>query len=173
MFPGLRVLAAALALLAVIGFGQMARALEPRSVDPEKMIKACWKISKKDRDSGVTGRMRHGAARTVGCLEEVIIGQVKIMFEPDVLSAAQAQKYLDQLRNGAGKLYWDIYNNHKGCFCGTMYQLLHLSGIADILERMIRVMARQRNEFRVGLRGRGRGAKRRTLPESYPKIEFK
>ena len=163
------ILGAALALLAVIGFGDFARAHQPRSVDPEKMIKACWKISEKARDSGVTGRMRLGAAKSVGCLEKAIIGEVKIMYAPDALSAAQAQKYLDQISIGVQKLYWDIYNGHKACPCGTQYHLFHLAEHARILESIIRVMAHQRNEFRLGLRGRGERAKRRPLGGANPK----
>jgi hypothetical protein len=122
-------------------------AYEP--VDAKSLIKACWAISEEQRASGATGTMRHGAARTVGCLEQVVIEQVHFMFDETSLSPTKAQEWLGQLRIGIQKLYWAIYNGHRGCdpMCGTMYYLFHLPRNADVLERMIRDMADVRNDY--------------------------
>ena len=75
--------------------------------DAQTLIDACWEISRKDRESGVTGRMRSGAADTVGCLEEVVLDQLQPLF-PDgkYMSRKQAQEHLDRIQIGVQKLYW-------------------------------------------------------------------
>lgn len=119
-------------------------------IDSEAMIEKCWALSKEDRDSGVTGRMRSGAANTIGCLEKVVLDQLQPLF-PDgkYMSRKQAREHLDRIRIGVQKLYWSIYNEHVGCdpFCGTIYQVFHLSPNARILEDMIRALVRQRKEY--------------------------
>ena len=118
--------------------------------EAQTLIDACWEISRKDRESGVTGRMRSGSADTIGCLEEIVLDQVDALF-PDgkYLSRRKAREYLDMIEIGVQKLYWSIYNEHVGCdpFCGTMYQVFHLSPNARILEDMIRALVRQRKEY--------------------------
>ena len=118
--------------------------------DAQNLIDGCWEISRKDRESGVTGRMRSGAAKTVGCMEETVLDQLQPLF-PDgkYMSRKQAQEHLDRIRIGVQKLYWSIYNEHVGCesFCGTIYQVFHLSPNARILEDMIRALVRQRKEY--------------------------
>ena len=118
--------------------------------EAQTLIDACWEISRKDRESGVTGRMRNGAANTVGCLEEAVLDQLQHLF-PDgkPLSREKAQEHLDRIQIGVQKLYWSIYNEHAGCdpFCGTMYQVFHLSPNARILEDIIRTLIRQRKEY--------------------------
>ncbi len=119
-------------------------------IDAEALIKACWAISEVKRASGVTGLMRKGAAETVGCLKEVILDQVEIMFEPEYLSREQATKELDRIRDAYQGLYWSIYNGHRGCdpSCGTMKHVSHLAENASLLEKMIRDMIAQRNEYK-------------------------
>ncbi len=120
-------------------------------VDAEKLIKACWDISEEERTSGAIRIMRYGAAKSAGCLEEVILDQVEVLFEPDDLSREQAQKHLDQLQNAYQKLYWAIYNDHRGCYrrCGTARQVLDPAVYAHLLEKMIRDMVKERNEFEI------------------------
>ena len=118
--------------------------------DAQVLIDACWEISRKDRESGVTGRMRNGHADTIVCLEEVILDQLQPLFpDGEYLSRQKAREYLDMIQIGVQKLYWSIYNEHAGCdpFCGTIYQVFHLSPNARILEEMIRRLVRQRKEY--------------------------
>ena len=93
--------------------------------------------------------MRKGTARTVGCLETVILDQVDILFDEGGLSRQQAQDWLNLLQLGVQKLYWAIYNENRACFCGTMYTLFHLARNADILEHMIEVIIDQRTQYRL------------------------
>jgi hypothetical protein len=137
------------ALLAVLLWPAPVEAYEP--VDAKPLIDACWAISAAQRASGVTATMRKGAAQSVGCLEKMIIEQVRVMFDEIILTPAQAQEWLDMLRLGIRKLYWAIYNSHRGCdpTCGTKDPLIDLTAHGDVLEQMIRVMADTRNEYSI------------------------
>ena len=138
------------ALLAVLLWPGAMHGYEP--VDAKPLIEAFWAISEEKRASGVTGTMRYGATESVDCLEKVVIEQVRYMFHEVDLPPAQAQKWLDQMNIGHMKLYWAIYNDHRGCnlMCGTMYQLFHLPAHADVLEKIIRDMVDVRNEYKMG-----------------------
>ena len=121
-------------------------------IDAETLIQPCWAISEEKRASGVTALMRKGTLETVLCLERVILDQVEILF-PDgkYLSRAQAQEKLKRLRFAYGSLYWFIYNEHQGCdpSCGTMKYVFHLAENAALLEKMIRDMMEQRNQYEI------------------------
>lgn len=140
-------------VLSATPFLSPSRALgtEPKEIpNAQILIDACWELSRKDRESGVTGRMRNGAADTVVCLEDIVLDQVDALF-PDgkYLSRQKAREYLDMIEIGVQKLYWSIYNQHAGCvpLCGTIYHVMHLPPNARILEDMIRALIRQRQEY--------------------------
>ncbi len=68
-------------LFALTNFPAKAGGTEPfEPINAKAMIDTCWALSKEDRDSGVTGRMRSGSARTAGCLQNVIVEQASEMF---------------------------------------------------------------------------------------------
>ncbi len=144
--------AAALFVLLTISWpgGAPAGGREPfEPIDAEALIDACWAISREDRDSGVTARMRSGGLKTGLCLEDVIVSQAKEMFETDDLERIKVREKLDQLRNSYGGLYWSIYNEHNGCSpCGTHGQVLHVLRYATLLESMIRDIVEERNDLR-------------------------
>jgi hypothetical protein len=114
------------------------------------MIDTCWALSKKDRDSCVTGRMRSGSARTARCLQNIILDQSEEMFEPDTLSRQEVLEKTDKISEGYQTLYWAIYNTHKRCdrFCGTDKHVYHLSAYTSLLEDIIKDMINERNEVR-------------------------
>ena len=114
--------------------------------EAQALIDACWDISLEKRSKD-NASAREGFLDTVLCLEEVILDQVEILFEDDVLTREQAKKELRILRFAAGGLYWKIYNENRGCFCGTMYYAHHLWENAQILESMIKEMIRQREKY--------------------------
>ncbi len=124
---------------------------DEKGIDAQALIDACWAISLEDRSSGVTGRMRHGAAKTVRCLEDVILDQVEILFpDGEYLSREQAKQKLDALAEAVQTMYWSIYNENIACdpSCGTMWHPMHLASHAQILEQMIRDIAYVRNYHR-------------------------
>jgi hypothetical protein len=120
-------------------------------IDAQKLIDACWAISKEKRDSGVTGKMREGSAITAGCFHQVIIEQAEAIFEPEYLEKVQIEKRLDQLADAYQGIYWSLYNEHRGCgiSCGTMYHVFHLGAYTGLLQKMIRDMVSQRNKYRL------------------------
>ena len=123
---------------------------DEEGIDAQALIDACWAISLEDRSSGVTGRMRHGAAKTVRCLEDVILDQVEILFpDGEYLSREQAKQKLDALAEAVQTMYWSIYNGNIACdpSCGTYWHDLHLHGNAHILEHMLREIIRIRNMY--------------------------
>lgn len=117
--------------------------------DADKLIEGCWGISKELRSTGVTGLHRIGTGRTTQCLWRVIMDQVEALFEENTLSRRKMREYLDHLSTGSQKIYWVLYNEHRGCdpFCGTIFQTFHLSAYASILEKIIRDMISQRVEY--------------------------
>ena len=57
-------------------------------------------------------------------------------------------------RKGYQTLSWAIYNRHKACSfprmeCGTFYHVFHLGRHSHLLEKIIRDMIKQRNEFQL------------------------
>ena len=69
-------------------------------IDAKPLIDACWALSKEDRDSGVTGRMRSGSARSIGCLEGVIHDQAEALFDEETLDSLKLKEQLIKLRKG-------------------------------------------------------------------------
>ena len=119
------------------------------SIDADALIERCWSISKEDLDSGVTARIRGGSARSAKCLQDVILDQVEVMFEPKTLTRKEASEKLQLISEGVQTLYWSIFNQHRKCrrWCGTDRHVYHLAHYADLLEHMIRDMVRERNEI--------------------------
>ena len=118
-------------------------------IDADALIEKCWSISKEDIESGVTARMRGGSARSAKCLQDVILDQVEVMFDPKTLTRKEAFEKLQLISEGVQTLYWSIFNQHRKCrrWCGTDRHVYHLAHYADLLEHMIRDMVRERNEI--------------------------
>ncbi|MDA1189634.1 MAG: hypothetical protein O2854_08180 [Chloroflexi bacterium] len=124
---------------------------EFQPIDAEALIKECWDLSEQKRASGVTAVMREGTLETVSCLEGLIAAQAAEMFAPDIVSGETASTMARDITSSVGKLYWHIYNDHVGCFpaCGTMYYLFPSALVADVLEKIIRDMVAQRNDYHI------------------------
>ena len=131
----------------VTTFAGGTEAFEP--IDADALIEKCWLISKEDRDSGVTARMRSGGARTAKCLQDVILDQVEAMFDPKTLTRKEALEKLHLISEGYQTLYWSIYNQHRKCarWCGTDRHVYHLGAYTALLEKIIRDMVDERNEI--------------------------
>lgn len=101
------------------------------------------------------GAIRQGLWLTVKCLKEIVLDQSQILFPEGDPSRAEVNERLDDAINGSGKMYWDIYNGHHGCFrenrpgCGTIFHSFHLPPIARVLEDMIRSMMWVRVEYKL------------------------
>lgn len=106
----------------------------------EQEIAKCWKISEKDRDSGVTTRMQAGSLATINCLKALLLKRLESEIDPNAFSAADSKKTVDELVRNLSKLQWAIHNERKSCegMCGTMYQVAYLSPVSDMLEGLIR-----------------------------------
>ena len=119
--------------------------------EAEVLIKACWDKTLEERSMPSAARIRSGMIKSVLCLEADVVGQFDALF-PDSgpVSREQDLKKLKTLLKAAGELYWDIYTRNAGCEpgCGLMPQTFHLSGMAHILEYMIREIIRVRKEHR-------------------------
>ena len=117
--------------------------------EAEELIKACWDKTLEERS--ISARVRSGMIKSVLCLEAVVVGQFDALF-PDSgpVSREQDIKKLKTLLKAAGELYWDIYTRNAGCEpgCGWINHTFHLSGMAHILEYMIREIIRVRKEHR-------------------------
>ena len=112
-------------------------------------IDKCWAASLDKRSNPANPIIRDGMLDTVLCLEGVIEDQFKPYYDTQI-TASEVKKRLKELRFGAGRLYWYIYNENPGCMpsCGTMNYTSHLSELARILEHMIQQMFHQRVDYR-------------------------
>ena len=68
--------------------------------DASDLGPACWDISDNMRDTGIVTRMHWGIARTVRCIEYVILDQVEVAFEPRLLSRQDMRKKLEPCLSG-------------------------------------------------------------------------
>lgn len=114
----------------------------------QKVIDACWQLSEKDRDSGITANMRGGAANSIGCMERVLLKLVSgYLFKKQPEKVKEFEGYLDSLRVGYHGITWDLYNSHDECPCGSMYHLFHLSDHARVIEGILRTAFEQIYEY--------------------------
>ena len=149
----------AAAIAAALFFSTAAAAGGAEKIDAQKEIDECVAVGQSDIDTGVTARMRRGAAKTVGCLEDRIVVHLKALFKgkengtfPDGKTKFTEEGFrqiLEQLAISYQGLYWSLYNDHAGCKggCGTMYATFHLAKYTALLEQILRDVVAQRNEF--------------------------
>ena len=107
-------------------------------IDAEPLIDACMALSKEDRNSGVTTRMRSGSARSIACLEGVIRDQAEALFDEETLDSLKLKQQLARIAEGYQALYWAIYNKHRACglphmACESNYQVIHLGKHSNLL----------------------------------------
>ncbi len=151
--------AMAAAVLLMLGFAAGQASAAPKKkpyqpIDAKVLIDACWEISKEKREGpdANTGTMRQGSVESIKCLEEEILRNGGILLGKKGMDRATMKGHLDSIRTGVGKLYWTIYNEHKGCkigACGTIHTLFHLPPIAEIFEKLLKDIVDQRNEYEV------------------------
>ena len=73
-----------------------------------------------------------------------------VLFPSDLYTREKALARLNRIRDSYGRLYWDLYNEHKGCFCGTIFQVLHMSELATLFEKILRDMIATRRKYGIG-----------------------
>ncbi len=149
----MRTLVPLLCLAGVLSAPAAAQSEKPawQKIDADALVSGCWVLSKEDRDSGVTQRMREGTARTLACLEATIIRQGAGFFDPQVMGEAETRQVLDEISAPYGKLYWAMAAGHKGCIagggCGTVQQVVPVLALARLFESVLRDLVAQRNRY--------------------------
>lgn len=116
-------------------------------LDAQKIISECWSISEKDRDSGVTSRMRSGSINTSICLKDQILLISIRLFENKYYLRQEMISDLEILSRITGRFYWGLYNQLNSCipFCGTIYHTFHAVMIARMFEGILRDVVDQHN----------------------------
>lgn len=116
-----------------------------------KVIDECWAVSQDDRDSGVTLRMREGTLVTANCLRDHIVSLSKdVLFKNNAEQQANIETSLNELMQHAGRIYWDLNNDHDVCkesSCGTMYTVIHNMSVARMLEKIVTDFYQQIAEY--------------------------
>jgi hypothetical protein len=121
-----------------------------QEIDADALVAQCWALSQEDRDSGITSRMQQGTTKTLECLKEEIIRQGTEFLGRQGMSEAEIGQTLEEISAPYGRLYWAMYNSHKGCEmggCGTMYHVLPGLALANLHETILRDLVTQRNEY--------------------------
>jgi hypothetical protein len=91
--------------------------------------------------------MRHGAAVSIACLEEVLQDEMRALLTAESYAELNLPQRLDSLREAYQSIYWQLYNGGRadGSWRGTMYQVFHLGAYSRLLEEMIRDVAAERD----------------------------
>jgi hypothetical protein len=74
---------------------------------------------------------------TLDCFKDAILGYVPKMFDPKTVSSEQMKARLVRIEGAYANFYWDIYNEHLGCFCGTQFYRIPYFEIAELYEKML------------------------------------
>jgi len=116
-------------------------------IDAEPLIERCWAVSRDDRESGVTVRMGHGTADTIGCLESEIVRHATAFFATK--NVEEIRNLISNLDKSYAEFYWIMYNENKGCdpSCGSIYHMIHVGALASLLEDILRDLVSQRNSY--------------------------
>ncbi len=140
----------AAALLCLVSAPATATGRSRPEIDADALVARCREMSRQDMESGVTARMREGMANTVECLADEIVRHAGAFFDPRSMTEAEVRQALEDIGASYGKLYWVMYNAHRGCEpgCGTMYHVVHMGALAGLYEEILRDLVRQRNEYR-------------------------
>lgn len=118
------------------------------AIDAQKLIDDCWAISLELR-SGSTRSTRHGFIETLTCLRKTIVEQTIPMFEPGSLSPAYAEWLLIQMASSYQEFNDRLYNDHKHCFCGTLYYNIDLWAVSHLYENVLRDVISERNKHKI------------------------
>ena len=105
----------------------------------QKIIEACEAPSREDWDSGVTSRMREGSYKKIECLTKEINSIAKTILHPDEVK--EFSEYVDKYTENSYYIYNTIHNSNKSCTpCGTMYHVLYLGDVTEVLENLLKRM---------------------------------
>jgi len=124
------------------------------AIDAQKLIDHCWGISFELR-SGGTRSTRHGFIETLTCLRKTIVEQTIPMFKPDSWSPAYAEWLLIKMAVPYEEFFDRLYNDHKHCFCGTLYANIDLWAVSQLYETVLRDVVDERNRYQIKLPPRG------------------
>ena len=110
----------------------------------QKIIDHCWDVSSADRESVSNETIRAGHWKTTRCLEAEIVKLAEAeMFPHDPEAVTDTKQQLKTIRDDTVRLYWNIYNNQKGCellgaiSCGTMFHILPNQEAAHAMEKIL------------------------------------
>lgn len=117
----------------------------------EDLIKHCWDISEEKRATPNTAVMRAGNLDTALCLEQEIIKHASALLHKTTKTKTEIIKLMKTIRFSYGGLYWDLYNNNKGCdpFCGTENHIRHNWELAKLYEKILNNIIELRNKYEV------------------------
>lgn len=119
-------------------------------INADALVAHCRAISRQDRDSGVTSRMRAGTLKTVECLKDEVVRQAAALIDPEVMDAVEIRETVESLSWSYMTLYWSVYNDRRVCSptCGTIYHTFHVGRAAGLFEEILRRIIAQRNADR-------------------------
>jgi len=127
---------------------------EFKPIDAEGQIAACREKSRQLVESTGTEANRAGFLDISLCLRDAIIDAYGEMFSDNDFTGSDGKKTqynirdeVESLRGTYGRLMWRIYNDHDGCFCGTMWQSQHNLETVKLFEGILRLMAAQQEHY--------------------------
>lgn len=109
----------------------------------QNIIDACWAISKKDRESGVTSRMMKGSYETTNCLQK----EIKRLSKKNFNEENDHKDFINELNTYVENAYsinWLLYNGSCSQIpCPTMFHPMHISATAHNLQSILKTMLTQ------------------------------
>mgnify|MGYP001549492311 CR=1 FL=1 len=111
----------------------------------QQIINDCLEISRESRESIHIDEMRVGNLENTLCLEKHIIQITETeMFQNQPEVVEETKKQLEDIRNSAGNLYWNIFNNGDHCLldtsnqpCGIGKQPIHNYMVGTIMKNIL------------------------------------
>ena len=116
--------------------------------DGSNLGPACWDISDNMRETDNITMLRWGIARTIGCIEYVLLDQVEVVFKPRFLSRRDMRRKIDEISEGYQTFYWSLYNEHRGCFCEATFNTHHLRAYQPVEKGVIDRVSRHGEAYR-------------------------
>lgn len=113
----------------------------PYEMAAQRVIDKCWTISEKDRNSGVTSRIRNGTQESSKCMEQHILEIARTTLYPKSPELVEAtQKDLKNISTYYSGLYWNLYNRMSVCspYCGTMHHARSDGSYVSLLSDIIK-----------------------------------
>ncbi len=117
----------------------------------DKKAAECMELSREERDSGVTARMRSGMQKSVICLKAAILQRAEDAPLKKQDKVARLSKAIDVWEEQDAEILWMMHNERDDCsagMCGTMYQVTYLGDHYAMLTQMLRNIDHSVQELR-------------------------